>query len=96
MAAAALTPLALLLAAQAELPPEPAPVDAPPVVNPEPGEPAAVDPAIIDGRRRPDYTEPLPDAVSQTNEGAVRAPRRSRSTRSRSPTAGGWSRASAS
>ncbi|MGY8972801.1 MAG: hypothetical protein ACKVGV_04095 [Sphingomonadales bacterium] len=74
MAAAALTPLALLLAAQAELPSEPAPVDAPPVVNPEPGEPAAVDPAIIDGRRRPDYTEPLPDAVSQTNEGAVRAP----------------------
>jgi len=74
MAAAALTPLALLLAAQAELPPEPAPAEAPPVVNPEPGEPAAVDPAIIDGRRRPDYTEPLPDPVSQTNEGAVRAP----------------------
>ena len=74
MAAAALTPLALLLTAQAELPPEPAPAEAPPVVNPEPGEPAAVDPAIIDGRRRPDYTEPLPDPVSQTNEGAVRAP----------------------
>ena len=74
MAAAALTPLALLLAAQAELPPEPAPAEAPPVVNPEPGEPAAVDPAIIDGRRRPDYTEPLPDPVSQSNEGAVRAP----------------------
>ena len=74
MAAAALTPLALLLAAQAELPPEPASAEAPPVVNPEPGEPAAVDPAIIDGRRRPDYTEPLPDPVSQTNEGAVRAP----------------------
>jgi hypothetical protein len=74
MAAAALTPLALLLAAQAELPPEPAPAEAPPAVNPEPGEPAAVDPAIIDGRRRPDYTEPLPDPVSQTNEGAVRAP----------------------
>ncbi|MEH6683423.1 MAG: hypothetical protein V7664_02900 [Qipengyuania sp.] len=74
MAAAALTPLALLLAAQAELPPDPAPAEAPPAVNPEPGEPAAVDPAIIDGRRRPDYTEPLPDPVSQTNEGAVRAP----------------------
>jgi hypothetical protein len=74
MAAAALTPLALLLAAQAELPPEPASAEAPPVVNPEPGEPAAVDPAIIDGRRRPDYTEPLPDPVSQSNEGAVRAP----------------------
>ena len=74
MAAAALTPLALLHAAQAELPPEPAPAEAPPVVNPEPGEPAAVDPAIIDGRRRPDYTEPLPDPVSQSNEGAVRAP----------------------
>lgn len=74
MAAAALTPLALLLAAQAELPPEPAPAEAPPAVNPEPSKPAAVDPAIIDGRRRPDYTEPLPDPVSQTNEGAVRAP----------------------
>ena len=74
MAAVALTPLALLLAAQAELPPEPAPAEAPPAVNPEPGEPAAVDPAIIDGRRRPDYTEPLPDPVSQSNEGAVRAP----------------------
>ena len=74
MAAAALTPLALLIAAQAELPPEPAPAEAPPAVNPEPGEPAAVDPAIIDGRRRPDYTGPLPDPVSQTNEGAVRAP----------------------
>ncbi|MCP2017426.1 MAG: hypothetical protein OSA41_07405 [Erythrobacter sp.] len=74
MTAVALTPLALLLAAQAELPPEPAPAEAPPAVNPEPGEPAAVDPAIIDGRRRPDYTGPLPDPVSQTNEGAVRAP----------------------
>ena len=74
MTAVALTPLALLLAAQAELPPEPAPAEAPPAVNPEPGEPAAVDPAIIDGRRRPDYTEPLPDPVSQSNEGAVRAP----------------------
>ncbi len=33
-----------------------------------------VDPEIIEGRRRPDYTEPLPDRVTQDNEGAVRAP----------------------
>ena len=33
-----------------------------------------VDPEIIDGRRRPDYTEPLPDRIDQTNLGAVRAP----------------------
>ena len=32
------------------------------------------DQQIIEGRRRPDYTEPLPEAVTQTNEGAVRAP----------------------
>ncbi len=37
-------------------------------------EPPPVDPAVIDGRRRPDYTEPLPDPVTQDNPGAVRAP----------------------
>ncbi len=33
-----------------------------------------VDPEIIEGRRRPDYTGPLPDRIDQTNVGAVRAP----------------------
>ncbi len=33
-----------------------------------------IDREIIEGRRRPDYTEPLPEAVDQSNEGAVRAP----------------------
>ena len=32
------------------------------------------DPQIIEGRRRPDYTDPLPDEVTQDNPGAVRAP----------------------
>ena len=40
----------------------------------EPAEPPAVDNEIIEGRRRPDYTEPLPEEVTQTNVGAVRAP----------------------
>ncbi|WP_370032497.1 hypothetical protein [Qipengyuania mesophila] len=72
MAFLAFAPLALVLAAQAELPPVPAPEA--PVVQPEPAEPPAVDNEIIEGRRRPDYTEPLPEEVTQTNEGAVRAP----------------------
>lgn len=33
-----------------------------------------IDPQIIEGRRRPDYTGPLPDRIDQTNVGAVRAP----------------------
>ncbi|MFN4114223.1 MAG: hypothetical protein ACK4GD_09805 [Sphingomonadaceae bacterium] len=61
---------------QPELPPtgtesaagEPAPV----VV--EPPEPPPVDNELIDGRRRPGYVEQLPDRVTQTNQGAVRAP----------------------
>ncbi|WP_247715099.1 hypothetical protein [Qipengyuania mesophila] len=72
MAFLAFAPLALVLAAQAELPPVPAPEA--PVVEPEPAEPPPVDNEIIEGRRRPDYTEPLPEEVTQTNEGAVRAP----------------------
>jgi hypothetical protein len=68
MGAGLLLPLALQAAA-AEPPPEP----------PEPpsaaGElPAPVDNESIEGRRRPGYTEPLPDAVTQDNPGAVRAP----------------------
>ncbi|WP_370191426.1 hypothetical protein [Qipengyuania sp.] len=45
-----------------------------PVVQAEPAEPPPVDNEIIEGRRRPDYTEPLPEEVTQTNEGGVRAP----------------------
>ena len=37
-------------------------------------EPPPVDPEVIEGRRRPDYTDPLPDPVTQDNPGAVRAP----------------------
>ncbi|QYJ07779.1 hypothetical protein [Qipengyuania flava] len=74
MLAGAFMPLALVVAAQQELPPQEEPASELPTVNPEPGEPPAVDNEVIDGRRRPDYTEPLPDEVSQTNEGAVRAP----------------------
>ena len=69
----AFAPLALFLAGQAELPPEP-PGAPQPVVEPEPAEPPPVDNEIIEGRRRPDYTAPLPEEVTQTNEGAVRAP----------------------
>lgn len=72
MAVLAFAPLALVLAAQAELPPVAAPEA--PVVQAEPAEPPPVDNEIIEGRRRPDYTEPLPEEVTQTNEGAVRAP----------------------
>lgn len=37
-------------------------------------EPPPVDPEVLEGRRRPDYTGPLPDPVTQDNPGAVRAP----------------------
>ncbi|WP_421990006.1 hypothetical protein [Qipengyuania sp.] len=72
MTSVALAPLALFLTAQAEPPPQPPTDD--PVVKAEPDEPPPVEREIIEGRRRPDYTEPLPDEVTQTNEGAVRAP----------------------
>ena len=45
-----------------------------PKIEVEPLEPPAVDNESIDGRRRPGYVEDLPDRVTQTNEGAVRAP----------------------
>jgi len=38
------------------------------------GGPPPVDNESIEGRRRPGYTGPLPDAVTQDNPGAVRAP----------------------
>ena len=67
-------PMAIALAAQAELPPATPPAEQGLVVVAEPAEPPAVDNEIIEGRRRPDYTEPLPEEVTQTNVGAVRAP----------------------
>ncbi|MFZ1742488.1 MAG: hypothetical protein WAT93_06515, partial [Pontixanthobacter sp.] len=65
-----------------ELPPEDAEaasekvaVEAPPpAIEVEPGEPPAVDNESIDGRRRPGFTDKLPDRVTQDNEGAFRAP----------------------
>jgi len=63
-----LLPLALQAAAAGapSAPPEPTDAvdEAPPPVDNE----------SIEGRRRPDYTDPLPDAVTQNNPGAVRAP----------------------
>lgn len=59
-------------AGEGELPPEPA-ANAP-KIEVEPAEPPAVDNESIDGRRRPGYVDELPDRVTQTNEGAVRAP----------------------
>ncbi|WP_246021560.1 hypothetical protein [Alteraurantiacibacter aquimixticola] len=40
----------------------------------EPPAPTPVEPDIIEGRTRPGYVAPLPDAVTQDNPGAVRAP----------------------
>ncbi|MBA4163943.1 MAG: hypothetical protein C0510_04825 [Erythrobacter sp.] len=64
--------LPLVLQVQAA-PPPPEPQE------PEPDPPwevdtPPVDPEMIEGRRRPDYTGPLPDPVTQDNPGAVRAP----------------------
>lgn len=72
MAAELLLPLLLQATTPAEPPaPQPAPVveaaqadDAPPPVDNE----------SIEGRRRPGYTGALPEAVTQDNPGAVRAP----------------------
>lgn len=66
----------LALASAQDAPPAAAgelPAEAP-KIEVEPPEPPAVDNESIDGRRRPGYVEELPDRVTQTNEGAVRAP----------------------
>ncbi|KUO56994.1 MAG: hypothetical protein APF78_02960 [Sphingomonadales bacterium BRH_c3] len=63
--------LPLVLQAQAAPPPEPQdPAPDPPWEF----DPPPVDPQVIEGRRRPDYSDPLPDPVEQDNPGAVRAP----------------------
>ena len=67
----------LPLALQAQEPPPAVSEETPPPTQSEPEweeQPPPVDPQIIEGRRRPDYTDPLPDPVSQDNPGAVRAP----------------------
>ncbi|WP_374414507.1 hypothetical protein [Novosphingobium colocasiae] len=72
---ALLLPLAMAqVAADAAPPPDPAP--APPVLASPgaPDSPEDVDSGMIDGRRRPGTTAPLPDKVTQDNPGAVRAP----------------------
>lgn len=70
-------PLALLLLMQAGA------AEAAPPAQPEPegglgtmieGEAPPVDPAVIEGRRRPGYVPPLEPVFTQRNEGAVRAP----------------------
>ncbi|MXP44030.1 hypothetical protein [Allopontixanthobacter sediminis] len=77
MSAAILLPLVLQAIPPAEIrqvPVElPANVEAPPPETDQ-DEIPPVDPEIIDGRRRPGYVGELPDAVTQRNEGALRAP----------------------
>jgi hypothetical protein len=68
MGASLLLPLAL----QAAVPLPSAPPQEPPEAADD--APPPVDDESIEGRRRPGYTGPLPDAVTQTNPGAVRAP----------------------
>src|SRR6185503_14242888 len=64
--------LALVLQPQAG---EGEPPSRPEVAVPEPdAAPPPVDDESIEGRRRPGYTGPLPEEVTQTNPGAVRAP----------------------
>ena len=84
--ASALTLLsALALTAQADEattaqpPAEPAPISLetgapPPTAVAERPEPPPVDNEIIEGRRRPDNRDALPEPVDQNNPGAVRAP----------------------
>ncbi|MDZ4306367.1 MAG: hypothetical protein U0988_00655, partial [Allopontixanthobacter sp.] len=78
MSAAFLLPLVLQSVPPAETRQVPTPVPPTEVEAPAPeadeGDIPPVDPEIIDGRRRPGYVGELPDAVTQRNEGALRAP----------------------
>lgn len=65
--------LALSLQPQGDAAPSPPPPSEAAASEPDSG-PPPVDDESIDGRRRPGYTGPLPEAVTQTNPGAVRAP----------------------
>lgn len=65
-----LAPMLIALASQGTDPPAP-----PPPPPPASAEPAIdADDASIDGRRRPGYQKPLPERVTQHNEGAVSPP----------------------
>ncbi|MGB3710592.1 MAG: hypothetical protein WA985_02770 [Erythrobacter sp.] len=75
----ALSFLPLVVLAQPVEPPPPPPPppdgEAPEGLNQtQRTDPEPVDPAIIEGRERPGYTDPLPDPIEQENEGAIRAP----------------------
>ncbi|MGI8942659.1 MAG: hypothetical protein ACR2FJ_00210 [Qipengyuania sp.] len=59
---------------QSAPPPQPAEAETAVEIEAVQAEPPPVDNEVIEGRRRPDYTDPLPDPVDQTNVGAVRAP----------------------
>lgn len=72
---AALTILsALALSVQAENAASAEPPPAPPPITAEKPEPPPLDNELIEGRRRPDNRDELPDPVDQNNPGAVRAP----------------------
>ncbi len=62
-----LLPVLLMQSAVSAEVPSPAPPE-------EEAAPPEVDPGIIDGRRKPGYNPDLPDQVTQSNPGAVRAP----------------------
>jgi hypothetical protein len=68
-------PAVLLLQASPpdEVKPPPAPPGEEPARDWEEDIPP-VDPEIIDGRKRPGYTAPLPERIEQRNEGAIRSP----------------------
>ncbi len=83
MSAGILLPLILQATLPAEVPPAPPPAPPPALPSAEtsaqppaadPGDVPPVDNQVIDGRRRPGYVELLPEPVTQTNTGAVRAP----------------------
>lgn len=63
-----------ILMLQSAPPPQPAEAETAVEIEAVQAEPPPVDNEVIEGRRRPDYTDPLPDPVDQTNVGAVRAP----------------------
>ena len=74
MSAALAVLSALALAAQAETATGAAPPAVPPPLGAERPAPPPLDNEVIEGRRRPDNRDTLPDPVDQDNPGAVRAP----------------------